>query len=205
MPISKHNGNSTSPNGHPHSDPPPNPFDPARLRLSQNFAATVGVEKVLTVIPCRKPNRQEFMRVRPGKDWRLETGLFEDKQNREIYLVERELWSELMGELFLACLFFAITRQGDVMLWPVKLPGPDGKTNSWNQSALAAAQLAETHWVRVASNMAAGMYDTFRAKGDLAEPTWPDLPFSEILRLAFKDRHIADMAHPAVKALRGEV
>ncbi|HEY2416169.1 MAG TPA: hypothetical protein VGI40_28260 [Pirellulaceae bacterium] len=192
-------------NGQPVADPPPNPFDPSRLRLSQNFAATVGVKKVITTVPCRKPNRHEFVRVRSGEDWRLETGIFEDKQNRETYLVEPSLWPELMSEIFPACLFYTVTRQGDVMLWPVRLPGTDGKTNSWNESAVAAAKLAESRWVRVAANMTAGMYDVFEAASELAKPEWPDLPFEEILRLAFKDRFIRDMAHPTVKALRGEV
>jgi hypothetical protein len=192
-------------NGQQAAEPPPNTFDPSRLRLSQNFAAAVGVKKLLTTVPCRKPNRQEFVQVRAGESWRLETGIFEDKQNRETYLVEPKLWSELMGEIFAACLFFAVTRQGDVMLWPVRLPGADGKSNPWNESAFAAAKQAESRWVRVAANMAAGMYDVFAAAGDLAEPEWPELPFEEILRLAFKDRFIRDMAHPAVKALRGEV
>jgi len=192
-------------NGQPKADAAPNPFDPSRLRLSQNFAAAVGVRKVLTTVPCRKPNRHEFVRVRPGENWRLETGVFEDKANRETYLVEPALWSELMGEIFPACLFYTVTRQADVMLWPVRLPGTDGKTNTWNESALAAAKLAESQWVRVAANMNAGMYDVFTAASELANPEWPDLSFEEILRLAFKDRFIRDMAHPAVKALRGEV
>lgn len=199
------NGKSTpGANGHPQFEQTPNPFDPARLRLNQNFAAQVGVNKVLTIVPCRKPNRQEFVRVRPGEDWRLQTAVFEDKVSRETYLVEQALWPELMQEIYAVCLFYAITRQGDVFLWPVKLPGSDGKTNSWNQSALAAAHFAETHWVRVASNMAANMYDMFAAKSELANAEWPNLPFGEILRLTFKDRHIDSMSHPTVKALRGE-
>ena len=71
----------------PGNDTAPDPFDPARLRLSQDFAAMAGVRKVLTVVPCRKPHRHEFVRVRPGEDWRLETGMFEDKVNRDVYLV----------------------------------------------------------------------------------------------------------------------
>ena len=121
----------------------PDPFHPAALRLSQDFASSVGVKKVLTTVPCRKPNRHEFFRVRPGEDWRLETGVFEDKVNREVYLVKRELLGELMGEVHATCLFLAINRQGDVFLWPAKLPGADGRSNTWNESALAAAQLAE--------------------------------------------------------------
>ena len=43
------------------------------------------MKKVLTTVLCRKPNRQEFVRVRAGEEWRLETGLFEDRVNREMY------------------------------------------------------------------------------------------------------------------------
>ena len=185
------------------TNPAPDPFDPASLRLGQDFASSIGVKRVLTTVPCRKPNRHEFVRVRPGEDWRLETGAFEDKVNREIYLVRRDLWAELAGEVYPVCLFLAVSRQGDAFLWPVKLPGVDGRSNTWNDSALAAARLAESRWVRVAANMPGGMYDTFEAQGELSEPTWPELSFPEILRLCFKQRFIESVDHPAIRALRG--
>jgi hypothetical protein len=206
----------SSPNGQPETSPAtnrlpeavdaaPNPFDPARLRLSQDFASAIGVKKVLTTVPCRKPNRHEYLRVRPGEEWRLETGIFEDKINRETYLVDPSLWEDLLGELHPVCLFYAVTRQGTVFLWPVKLPGADGRSNTWNDSALSAARLAESKWVKVSANMAAGMYDVFEAKGELAEPEWPDLSFPQVLQLAFKSRYIEKVEHPILKALRGEV
>lgn len=183
----------------------PDPFDPASLRLGQNFAATVGVRKVLTTVPCRKPNRQEFVRVRPGEDWRLETGLFEDRINRDMYLVERSLWPELAGEVFPAVLFVSISRQGTVFVWPCKLPGIDGRSNTWNESALAAAKIAESRWVRVSANMPAGLYDVVEAVDHLIEPEWPpDLTFRDMLKLCFKDRFIDTLDHPILRALRGE-
>ena len=42
----------------------PNPFDPAALRLNQDFAETVGVKKLLTTVPVRKPGKRGF---RPGQ------------------------------------------------------------------------------------------------------------------------------------------
>jgi len=206
-PVSRIDGHAGASKGQatPTTDPAPDPFDPEALRLSQDFVNGLGVRKVLTTVPCRKPNRHEFIRVRPGADWRLETGVFEDRINRETYLVRRELWAELAGEVLPVCLFLAINRQNDVFLWPVKLPGPDGRSNAWNDSALAAARLAETKWVRVASNTSAGMYDTFEAIGDLPEPEWPTLPFGEILKLCFQSRFINDLDHPVLRALRGQV
>ena len=204
----------SSPNSHPAVDVPPptgdalvasNPFDPARFRLSQDFASAVGVKKVLTTVPCRKPHRHEFVRVRTGAEWRLETGVFEDKINREVYLVDPPLWSALLGEVYPVCLYCAVTRQNDVLLWPVKLPGADGKSNSWNESAVAAAKLAESRWIRLAANMPGGMYDVYESEGELSDPEWPELAFPEILRLAFKARFIQSLDHPVVKALRGEV
>jgi hypothetical protein len=186
-------------------DKAPDPFDPAALRLSQDFATSIGVKRVLTIVPCRKPNRHEFVRVHPGEEWRLETGLFEDRVNREQYLVRPDLWPELAGEVYPACLFLAVNRQGDTFLWPCKLPGTDGRSNTWNDSALAAARLAESKWVRVAANMPGGMYDVFEAGGELSEPAWPELSFSAVLKLCFKDRFIQTVDHPVIRALRGLV
>jgi len=184
-------------------DAVPDPFNPASLRLSQDFASNAGVKKVLTTVPCRKPNRHEFVRVRRGEDWRLETGVFEDKVNRDVYLVAPPLWSELVGEVVPVCLFLAANRQSDVFLWPCKLPGADGRSNTWNESALAAARVAEAKWVRVSANMAGGMYDVWEAAGELSEPTWPDLSYSQVLKLCFKDRFIQTTDHPVIRALRG--
>lgn len=186
-------------------DQPPDPFDPESLRLDQDFASSLGVKRVLTVVRARKPNRQEFVRVRPGPEWRLETAAFEDKAQRETYLVDKCLWSDLSGEIQPVVLFLAINRQADVFLWPCKLPGSDGRTNSWLDSALAAAQLAERVWVRLASNMSAGLYDTYEASGELSDPEWPALSMTEILRLCFRDRYIKSLDHPVIRQLRGEV
>jgi len=182
---------------------PPDPFSPEALRLSQDFVATLGVKKVLTTVSCRKPNPHEFFRVRPGDDWQLDTGVFEDKINREIFLVQRDLWAELAGEVRPVHLALAVNRQGDVFVWALKLPGPDGRTNAWYDSALAAARLAEAKWVRMTSNMTGGMYDVFEAAGELSEPVWPDLSFTEILKLCFEDRFIQSVDHPVIRALRG--
>ena len=184
---------------------PPDPFaNLDRLRISQDFGANVNVKKVLTVVPCRKPNRQEFVRVNPDPNMRIETAILEDRINRESYMVDQTLWPELFSELRYACLFLAITRQKDVFLWQVNLPGPDGKTNSWNESALQSAQLAQSRWVRTVANMTAGMYDTYQAEGELSDPNWPDLTFQQILKLCFEKRFITSHDHPVLRILRGE-
>jgi hypothetical protein len=184
---------------------PSDPYDPATMRLSQNFASEVGVKKVLTRIPCRKPNRQEFIRVRPGEDWRVDTAVFEDSMERETYLVATELIPELVEEVRLVCLRVAINKQGNPFLWPLKLPGPDGRGNRWHESAIDAANCAEKQWIRTSANISAGMYDIFQAAGDLKEPTWPEISFRDFLELAFRERRIDSYDHPILKSLRGDV
>ena len=69
----------------PTPSPDGNPFDPAKLRLSQDFEATVGVKKALLTVPARKPDRQWFIRIHPDESWRLTTAVLEDKAERETY------------------------------------------------------------------------------------------------------------------------
>ena len=138
-------------------------FNLDRLRLSQDFANKVGVKKAIITVPVRKPDRQWFVRVHPDPAWRLETAVLELRDDRETFVVDPDLWPELPGELVPKVLFTAINRQGVTFLWPVRLPGEDGRGNAWNSSALEAANLATKGWVRVAANMSLGAYEVFQA------------------------------------------
>ena len=145
------------------------------------------------------------MRVHPDPDWRLETAVLELKDERETYLVDPDLWSELPGELIPKVLFTAINRQGVIFLWPVRLPGEDGRGNTWNSSALEATALAAKGWVRIAANMSLGAYEVFQATAELPEPEWPDKDFQSLLEIAFKDHYVRSLDHPMIRRLRGEL
>ena len=146
------------------------------------------------------------MRAHPDPGYRLETVVLELKEDQETYLVARALWAELSAESTFTprALFTSVNRQGVVFLWPVRLPGADGKINNWWQSALEAAEMAGKGWVRVQSNMNLGAYEVFNATGDIPEPKWPEASFRELLNVAFKGRKIDDLEHPVLKRLRGE-
>src|SRR4051794_7467246 len=137
----------------------PDPFDPAALRLGQDFAATVGVRKLLTKVPVGKPDKQEFVRVHPHPDRRLDTMILDLKQDREVYLVAPDLRAELFREIVPVALYQTINRQGIISLWPCRLPGLDGKTNPWHRSALNAAEHATRGWIRVVANTQLGAYE----------------------------------------------
>ena len=115
------------------------------------------------------------------------------KEDRETYLIEPDLWQELPGEVVPKMLFGGMNRQGVFFLWPVRLPGSDGKLDEWNRSAMEAAQMATKGWVRVAANMSLGAYEVFQATAELPEPEWPEESFQQLLRIAFKDRFIRDL------------
>lgn len=181
------------------------PFNPESLKLGQDFAANVGVKKAIISVPVRKPDRQWFVRTHPAADMRLETAVLELKDDRETYLVAPDFRNELPGEVTPKVLRTAINRQGILFLWPIRMPGEDGRHDEWNRSALDVASRAESKWLRVVANMSLGAYDTYIATGDLPEPEWPDLSLHEILKLAFRDRYIDSHEHPAVKRLRGEL
>ena len=185
--------------------PNANPFDDLMsLRLDQSYADTVGVKKLLTTVPVRKPHRQEFVRVHPDQAYRLTpAAIIEVREDRETYLVTPEMAPDLLGEFATATLFLTVNRQGQVQLWPVKLPGPDGRPNEWNRTAAAAAERAMEKWVRVTSSMSLGAYEIFEASGNIPEPVWPDHSFEEILEIAFRDRLVNRPDHPLVQRLKG--
>ena len=186
------------------TNPALNPFDPAGLRLGQSFA--VGVKKLLTTVPVRKPNRQDFVRVHPDPNYRLmPAAIIEVKEDREVYLVTPQMAPVLTGEFSTVTLFTTINRQGVLHLWPVKQPGPDGRHNAWHRSAAEAAERAMKKWVRATASMSLSAYEIFEASGDLPEPTWPDIPFEEILRIAFQGHIVEREDHPLVQRLQGVV
>ena len=188
-------------------DVAPDPFDPDRLRLSQDFAASLGVKKALLTVPVRKPSKEWWVQVHPDEAYRLQTAVIELKEDQETYLVEQNLWSELATEATFSprALFAAMNRQGVFFIWPVRLPGTDGKVDEWSRSALEAADMAQGGWVRVAANLSLGAYEVFEATANLPTPDWPDKPFGELLRVAFRDKLIDSVDHPVLQKLRGEV
>ena len=179
----------------------PDPFSPENLRLSQAFADTAGVKKLLTTVPVRKPNPQDFVRVCPLPGYHDNFPMIELKDDREEYLVTAALAPELVTEIVFKTLYLAINRQGVVFFWPVRLPGADGKDIEWWRSLREAAAMAMDSWVRVKANMSLGAYDIFEASSVIAEPKWPEFGFYDLIKIAFRDRLIDRLDHPVINRL----
>ena len=133
---------------------PYDPFDPANLRLDVSYTGTVGVKKHLTTIRVGKPGKQEFFRIHPSPEYRLEpAAIIELKEDRETYAVAPHLAPSIEGHITKSALFLGITRQKAVFLLTVTLPTEDGRRNNWHQSKREAAELGMNAWVRMAANM----------------------------------------------------
>ena len=182
----------------------PDPFDPAALRLTQDFIETAGVKKHLATVPIRKPHRHDFIRVRGEDNYRDTFGLIQLGDNKEFYLVMPAVAVELPSEFRLFTIYTAINRQGTLFLWPVRLPGPDGRQNERWRSAHEAAALATKGWVRISSNMNLGAYEIRVAASAMLEPEWPpEYSFRDLLSIGFRDRFIDRPDHPVIRQLRG--
>jgi len=185
----------------------PAPLDPEDL-TSFAIAEDVGcavTQKALTTVPVRKPPKEAFVRTLPDDSaWSI-YNLLEFREEGRFFLLSPEIAEvlEAAGEstLIKARLVPTVDRRGNLFLWLLK---DTENENTWHVSAYRAALLAREKWVRVQSNMSAGVYDTLVATNQEGEPAWPDEDYSKILEIAFEGRVIKERDHPVLKDLRGE-
>jgi hypothetical protein len=186
---------------------PTDPFDLDALRVES--LDDVGVERVLLTVPVRRPKKSDFFRVHPGQDYTLDTLILvrEDGLDREAYLIAPSLHAGLADDAQRVRLFTCVSKRGVVFLWPARLPEAEssGGGRAWHVSALEVAEGAKKHWVKLRPNKDLGAYEMDLARGDLGEPAWPDLPFKELLKLAFKDRFLDSPHHDVIRELHGEL
>jgi hypothetical protein len=115
------------------------------LRLPQTFTETGGVRKLLTTVPVRTPHAHDFNRVHPDPAYRQPLAIIRLRDERdERFLLTAEMAAAMPDEITMTTVFAAINRQGNVFLWPVPLPAPDGRTNMWHRSAADAVEVAMT-------------------------------------------------------------
>jgi hypothetical protein len=191
--------------------PTPDPFDPERWRRKAEGDGP-KVKKLLTTVPERmKPADDKFVRVCADKAYQLEASIvpIKDEGNylilpepavRDVVKALTKLWTPVT-------LYTAVTYAGDPFIWIAKYPTSSNPNFArWPNSMREAIELAMTTWVRVESNTAIGAYVTIVAEGEnLAEPTWPDVPFGKLLATAFAGRMVDRLDHPLIDNLRGRL
>jgi hypothetical protein len=112
----------------------PSPFDNLEnIRVDHDYLATAGVSTALTTLRVRRPHREWFIRTHPDPAYRIDTGLLILDEDSDAYYVAKSLWPDLLGfetGFALYRLRLAVSRQGTPFLWPIRLPGEDGKRSS---------------------------------------------------------------------------
>ena len=179
-------------------------FSLSEMALPQDFDAAIGLETRVHTVPVKKPGKLAFFRVHPAPEFRMAIAMLRDELG-EMYAVHPNALAALADEAKPMQLYTIVDEAGNASLWPVGLPGTDGRTNAWWQSGHAAAAQAQTEWVRLVPAMDAGFYKVKTSKVDKGEPKWPEMDFEELLNLAFADGRLIDSAdHPVVRRLNGE-
>lgn len=174
------------------------------LRLDPADFAVASAE-IMATVPVRKPKRDEFFRINPDPLMSMTTSVYIDKDDGDTcYLIAPGMRSALAGEFRTVALYIFVTPRGVMGVWPVPVPTDTREAGSgWIESRRVAVQNGKTSWVRVLADMSLGAYRILKAMGDLGEPQFPDIPFNEILEIAFRGKVIDSEDHPIVRRLRG--
>ena len=187
-----------------------NPFaDLEAFKVSQDFNEfETAVD--YSVIPLRKPGRQQWIRVNP--DFELNNVCFLEVEQEEglpeSYMLTAAVAPEVrdLPGISKRCLRLCVCRPNcSPFLWPIKMPkGSGNKHDEWGQSAMRIAKIAETKWVRFNSDMQLGAYKHHTASAAWDEPTWPDLTPEEVLRRSVGEQHvIGSVNHSVIRQLQG--
>jgi hypothetical protein len=187
---------------------PANPFSREALRLNNNYAALFKTETHQHSIPVDKPPSEVWFRVHPdrneaGDEFYFDTYLLQLKNgpDRGTYQVSAHLLPYLRGKKALKPmrLVLCIDTQGELRLWPLRLPGEDGREDDWMSSSLSIAEQAKHQWVRMEAG--ANGFKSETTDADIPEPTWPNKTFDEILDIAFAKKRIAQESDPILRRL----
>jgi len=175
------------------------------LRLPANYGATLGVKKLLTNVPVRKPRKTQFFRSHPSADMAFGGMLLQQKEKDESYLVMPDVAQQISELVQAVDLFAAIDRQNNVFLIPVPRPGDSGLRNPWHESLFQAVELAKESWIRINANMQIGGYDVCEAQVSLSQPDWPEHAMHKLIEVAFRGKIIQSLDHPVVQGLLGRI
>lgn len=191
--------------------------DVKHLLVPTGEGTAFPTQRVRTHIKVERPSPTTWFRTYPewgpwDDDFRI--FIYESQGDIPSQLVEPHVVAEDLG-LKIKRPTLYVDRSGELRLWLIaggSYCGAAARTapSPWETTAIQAAVIGRTSWVRITSNKSAGIYDTRRVQEgvEVPEPDWlsfGDLDPRTVLGLAFgEDRRIAGVDHPILKTLRGE-
>ena len=176
-------------------------FSPENLRLLNKIDLRNLVTAELVELPARKPKKDEWFRVHP--DYQQQGGILELDSERKEFWVNTKMQAQVMGDpcFSLRLCVLCVNRHGVPFIWPVKVSGKAG-SDKFVKVPLAAMAYGRDKWTRL--YWSAEKFEHQVETNELLDvPKFPDRPFPELLRLAFKDAMITTLDHPAFLELKG--
>lgn len=173
------------------------------LSRSINFEEQQGAKKYQHIVPFRKPSNDIYIRVNPDLKWRSPASLHKEAETGDFYFISAEVIPLFNGSVAPYTIYSAITRQGDFLLWPIRIEESLTRQNNWISSGHKIAKQAEDKWLKISSNHKTQSYEAYVAQGEIPEPIWPEEGFEQMLDRAFKDRMVMDTDHPLIRKING--
>ena len=147
-------------------------------------------------VEVRTPRESEWFRVKPGVERIVNTLVLRDSSTRDLYLVYGSLWPALESAMVPVCLRAWTDRTGRMAVWSIDLPTLDACGPEAPLRAISVA--AEKEWCCFRDTADGRRVLFSKSNDDLLEPEWPNVPFLDIVSLAFRDRKIVSLDHPIV-------
>jgi hypothetical protein len=180
--------------------------DLSSYAIAQDFN-NAPVMPVPTRLPVHKPPKDDFVRISSDPGQSLRVFLLSEPGRGDVYLVHPRIVQAVPEERLIQpfAISLAIGRRCGLFLWPRRFALPSERGNDWWDSLEVAATKAQTHWLRVTSNVPLGRYEITAAVAAYQLPVWPERSMHDLLNDAFADRVIEDLDHPILQTLRGEI
>jgi hypothetical protein len=182
-----------------------NAFDPANYIASGAAIVASMPAKEVDYISLPKPAPTEYVRVTADTAYRM-SPVYLLGIKKEMKTVQYLIMGKCVGEVLSTVgskvvksysIVLAINNSGNPFLWYTR----EGADDEWSESAVVLRAQAVDDWLCVES--AGTHYVGIRPKDKLNDPKWPTESFPQLLKLAFGNRIIGSVDHPAVRAILG--
>lgn len=179
-------------------------FSPENLRLLNKIDLKDLITAELVELPARKPKKDEWFRVHP--EYQQQGGILEIDSEKKVFWVTTKIQPQVMHDpcfTFRLCVL-CVTRQGVPFIWPVKTDvEAGGSGDKFVRIPFAAMTYGREKWTRLYWSQEKREHQ-IETSDLLDEPKFPDKPFPELLKLAFKGSVISTADHPAILNLKGK-
>ena len=173
------------------------------IALGRTLNDLTPSQKILTVLPVRKPKKDEWVRCHSGIA--TPVNIYESSETRETYLILPAVLEAFETVVRHVRMTLTVNYAGEVFIWPVPIP-LGAKPHAAHVSAFAAAEAATKSWIRIA--WIGNAYEVSRRQNNAKNPEWPAeiKDASSMLRFACKAGGIEIIdspAHPVACELLG--